>query len=251
MCTLSFSPNRSGYSAAMNRDELLTRPASLPPQFRSHENVQLLYPTEPSGGAWIACNGSGNLLALLNWNDLSAPPLVTKSISRGTLIPKLIVQPDAASTNAHLRRIALTSIFPFRLIGIFQASHNLSEWRWDGTSLEQFSLPWARKHWFSSSLSDASAEQHRGRFCGSIPVSKTENSHWLRDLHRSHFPEPGPFSICVHRPDAATVSYTEICAANDSVSLNYLQGHPCSKDAFDFSGSIHLNEPRLAQSRPI
>ena len=31
---------------------------------------------------------------------------------------------------------------------------------------------------------------------------------WLRRLHRSHLPERGPFSICMHRSDAATVSYT-------------------------------------------
>ena len=41
---------------------------------------------------------------------------------------------------------------------------------------------------------------------------------WMRRLHRSHVPAPGPFSICVHREDARTVSYTEIEAASGAVS---------------------------------
>jgi hypothetical protein len=241
MCTLSFNPNPTGYSAAMNRDELLARPASLPPVIRAYQGVQTIYPTEPSGGAWIACNNFGNLLALLNWNDSPQPPTSEVQISRGTLIPRLILNPDAASTHAQIFGLDLTNVFPFRLVGIFQHDRFKSEWRWNGSALEQLSFPWARKHWFSSSLSDASAEKQRGALCNSVPA-ETGKSDWLRELHRSHFPEPGPFSICVHRPDAATVSYTEVHIADGRVSMNYLHGHPCSRNEFDFSDRIPFLE---------
>jgi hypothetical protein len=249
MCTLSFNPTSPGYSVAMNRDELLTRPISLPPRIRQIENTLAIYPAEPSGGTWIACNSFGNLLAILNWNEVPVLQTPANKISRGILIPQLLVYPNSESVNSALLRLDLSSVLPFRLIGIFLKNWDLAEWRWNGTSLKQLSFPWARKHWFSSSLSDSSAEKQRGDYCNSISAL-SENNQWLRNLHRSHFPERGPFSICVHRPDAATVSYTEVHVSRARASMNYLQGHPCSKVAFDFSGELPLTESRSAPAHP-
>src|SRR5436305_622975 len=49
----------------------------------------------------------------------------------------------------------------------------------------------------------------------------------LRGLHRSHLPERGPFSICMHRTNAATVSYTEVTVENRNVTMRYKPGPPC------------------------
>ena len=69
MCTLTFVPTTDGYLVAMNRDELRIRPVARAPRIHTRNGVEALYPTEPSGGTWIASNRYGNLLALLNWND--------------------------------------------------------------------------------------------------------------------------------------------------------------------------------------
>jgi hypothetical protein len=37
----------------------------------------------------------------------------------------------------------------------------------------------------------------------------------------------GSFSICVHRPDAATVSYTEASFNGGNLSMRYHAGYPC------------------------
>ncbi len=50
---------------------------------------------------------------------------------------------------------------------------------------------------------------------------------WLRRLHRCHAPESGPFSTCMHRSDAATVSYTEIAVSGRRVRMQYHAGAPC------------------------
>jgi hypothetical protein len=50
----------------------------------------------------------------------------------------------------------------------------------------------------------------------------------LRRLHRSHSPEAGPFSTCMHRSDAATVSYTEITAFSRKARLRYHAAAPCN-----------------------
>ena len=119
MCTLTFVPSVGGYLAGMNRDELLTRPAALPPEIHEREAMKLVYPREPSGGTWIACNSHGNLLALLNCNEIDPTSLGEKRTTRGSVIPELILATNASSTDARLDRLSLEGVFPFRLIGAF------------------------------------------------------------------------------------------------------------------------------------
>src|SRR5215472_6977646 len=165
MCTLTLVPTVDGYFAGMNRDELLTRPSALPPEIYGREGMKVVYPREPSGGTWIACNSSGNLLALLNWNEIGSASLGEKRKTRGLVILELIREVSSSSTNSCLKRLNLDGVFPFRLIGVFQNERKLVEWRWDGIGIQQLGRAWVRKHWFSSSLSDASATAERSRVC--------------------------------------------------------------------------------------
>jgi hypothetical protein len=233
MCTLSIIPSEQGYLAGMNRDELLQRPSALPPATFHRKGTAALYPREPSGGTWIACNGQGNLLALLNWNELDARALGEKSRTRGCVIPQLIYEAESSSTDFRLSQMDLRGIFPFRLIGAFPEERAFIEWRWDGIRAARLNYPWKRRHWFSSSLSDRAAAAERGRVCEAAALDPAVgNATWLRSLHRSHEPQPGSYSLCVHRVDAATVSYTEVNCGRSSISVKYLSGSPCLTDNF-------------------
>jgi transport and Golgi organization protein 2 len=243
MCTLTFVPAEDGYLVGMNRDELLTRPVALPPKVVERSGIEMVYPREPSGGTWIACNGYGNLLAVLNWNGNEFRNLGEKRKTRGLVVPKLAGELDSLATDSNFRRMNLHGMFPFRLIGIFRSEKVANEWLWDGTAKQFLRLPWARKHWFSSSLSDSLAEKERGRTCETAAVEPEAGSNdWLRRLHRSHVPGPGPFSICVHRQDAATASYTEVRCSASLISMGYLDGNPCLKDGFDELASLALKD---------
>lgn len=250
MCTLTFVPTDDGYLAGMNRDELLSRPPALSPLTHKQEGMEIAYPQEPSGGTWIACNSRGNLLALLNWNEIDTRPLGEKRKTRGFVIPELILEPDSPMTDSHVERLSLDGVFPFRLIGTFRTEKALIEWQWDGDRKRKLKYPWARKHWFSSSLSDECAAKERGRICETSASKGTAlDEGWLRSLHRSHEPALGPFSICVHRADAATVSYTEVKCSRSSISMNYLSGNACLKAAFDEAANLNLSEPEPALNR--
>lgn len=226
MCTLSFVPTENGYCAAMNRDEHLERETALPPRLLRGGNLMAIYPQEASGGTWIASNECGITLALLNWNL----PLrgMDRRRSRGCLIPQLIVNRDSVDLEEALNSLRLDGLPPFRLVGIIPREQELREWQWNTTCLEQTSFSWHARHWFSSGLSDQLAGQYRGEACqrawedtgaGSLP--------WLRRLHQSHFSRQGPFSICVHRPEAGTVSYSEIIHDHTRLTFRYSAGHPC------------------------
>jgi len=253
MCTLTFAPMEDGYLVGMNRDELFTRPVALPPKLSERSGIEMVYPREPSGGTWIACNGNGNLLALLNWNGGESPYSGEKRKTRGLVIPELIDLPDLSTTDSHFQQMNLDDLFPFRLVGVFRSERVVNEWRWDGTAKQSLRLSWARKHWFSSSLSDSLAEKERGRACKVAAGEPAAGSNgWLRRLHRSHVPGPGPFSVCVHRQDAATVSYTEVRCGGTQISMDYLDGNPCLKNGFDELVSLalkglllHSNLPKL------
>ncbi len=248
MCTLTFVPTVDGYLAGMNRDELLTRPAALPPQIHEHTGMTLVYPEEPSGGTWVGCNSHGNLLALLNWNEIDPSSLGAKRKTRGLVIPDLILEENSSSTGSHLKCLTLEGVFPFRLIGIFRSEKKVIGWRWDGSHIQQLEWPWACKHWFSSSLSDEGAATERGRVCEAASLDPAAGrASWVRRLHRSHDPKPGPYSVCVHRQDAATVSYTEVECGRTSISMKYLSGSPCLKDNFDELTSMNLSDSQPAR----
>jgi len=171
------------------------------PSLPGISNATAVYPTESLGGTWVAVNAYGQLFALLNGYSTDPRTLTQKQRSRGEIIPQMIFDSDFRAAAPILVSSRLAGILPFRLIGIDPTHRAINEWRWDG---------WTRKHWFSSSLSDVQAEEYR---CATCTVAASERDpegpDWLRDLHRSHRPFSGPYSICVHRPDAVTVSYTE------------------------------------------
>jgi len=224
MCTLSFIPHTNGYAVGMNRDELRSRPRSLAPMYFGCNGVTAVYPSETSGGTWIAANAYGQLFALLNWDSADAGTLGAKLRSRGEIIPQLIFVPDFRAAASILVPPRLAGILPFRLIGIDPTHRAINEWRWDG---------WTRKHWFSSSLSDVQAAQYRRATCiMAASVGDPEGADWLPGLHRSHRPFSGPYSICVHRPEAVTVSYTDVLVNSRLISMRYIAGSPCESAPF-------------------
>ncbi len=225
MCTLSFSPGRDDYIVAMNRDELLTRGIAEPPAIRSHQGVNIIYPLDVSGGTWIAVNGGGATWALLNW-DIGAR--ASKERSRGEVVLQVAGMRTLVDADAGISGTALLGVDPFRLIGISAQDRQVLEWRWSGADIETIKHPWERHHWFSSGKSDELAAEHRGQvFTAAAQDSDVGTLNWLRRIHSSHKPDRGAYSVCVHREDAATVSYTEVQVLPNTVKMSYRAGSPC------------------------
>ena len=88
---------------------------------------------------------------------------------------------------------------------------------------------WESRHWFSSSLSDDRAENLRGPTCRDAQSESDAGSvPWLRRLHASHGGGPGPFSLCVHREDVKTLSYSEVMVTPEHVQMGHFRGSPCT-----------------------
>jgi hypothetical protein len=227
MCTVTFIARRNGYALGMNRDEKLTRPAGLPPRRMQIIGRTILAPSEPSGGAWIGVNDTGVTLALVNWYSILTR-VTGNAFSRGEVVKASLSADSPAAVVTILQDQPLSRVNPFRLIGIFPTDCAVIEWRWNLKRLERLDHPWRTNTWISSGFDEPGAQQARGKvFRKSLRDRSAGKVDWLRRLHRSHRPECGPYSTCMHRSDAATVSCTEITVARQKATMNYIPGPPC------------------------
>jgi hypothetical protein len=230
MCTLSVITRDNGYLLAMNRDEKIARGAGESPEIQDLNGTTAIYPSDGAGGTWIAANEYGISLALLNWNDVVRRPLdIRKARSRGGIIPGIASSSRMAESQAAFGVSDLERIQPFRLVAILPSEQTIGEWRWDAERLTFQAQGWHSRHWFSSSLSDRQAESLRGAACHNAQnESDTGSAPWLRRLHASHARGPGPFSLCVHRNDVRTLSYSEVVVTPGHVQMGHFRGSPCT-----------------------
>ena len=227
MCTVTFIARKRGYCLGMNRDEKLTRRTGLPPRKRLINGRAVVAPSEPGGGTWIALNDSGATLALVNWYSVKAC-VVGETVSRGNVVDSVAAATSPGLTDEAFARLPLHQINPFRLIGIFPATGEIFEWRWNLKRIVLSRHRWEAQQWISSGYDESIAQRERGK---TFETASRQHSagglDWLRRLHRSHSPEKGPFSTCMHRDDAATVSYTEVNVSLRRATMRYVVGAPC------------------------
>ncbi len=234
MCTLSVITGADNYLLAMNRDEKIARGAGEQAAIHQLNGIRTIYPSEAAGGTWIAVNEYGVALGLLNWNDVVRARPHGKTRSRGQIIPALCSASGMAELHAGLSSLALEGIMPFRLVGVVPSEKAIGIWRWDSVQLTFQSHGWHAGHWFSSSLSDREAERMRGMACRDAQHELDAGSApWLRRLHASHSGGPGPFSLCVHREDVKTLSYSEVVVTQEIVQMGHFRGSPCTMGRID------------------
>jgi hypothetical protein len=227
MCTVSFIARQRGYQLAMNRDEQLTRVQGLPPRILPTNGRQVICPSEPGGGTWIAVNDAGVSFALINWYSVPARAQ-KKPVSRGGIVTSVSGQILPRSASTILTGLPLKQTNPFRLIGVFPATKEVVEWSWDLKRLARKNHPWQAQQFISSGFDEPKAQLVRGQiFRQALRLKSAGTLDWLRRLHRSHAPACGPFSTCMHRTDAATVSYTEITVSSSKAKMSYHAGAPC------------------------
>jgi Transport and Golgi organisation 2 len=250
MCTISFIPKENGFYLGMNRDESRSRPKALPPEIRTTSTGFSIYPSEPGGGTWIGMNDSGLCLALINWYKVPART-AGRIVTRGIIVRELLSVQTAKRLFGLLRELPLEAMPPFRLISVSFREPLVKEYRWDQTRLRRVDHLWAANHWFSSGLDQQMAENVRAEVCRQAwKQSDAGSLGWLRRLHRSHLPDR--FSICMHRKDALTVSYTEIAVCDAVATMRYHSGPLCANDGHSFARTFLFcrNAKRLMNHRP-
>jgi hypothetical protein len=227
VCTLSWTPLPGGYALAMNRDERPTRARGLPPVRSVVRDVPVLMPTDPdAGGTWVSVNGIGLSLALLNrYGESPRDPGATFT-SRGLLIREMACFGNPSEVESDLKRRPLERYRPFTLV-VMARGGRPQVFDWNGLRLAGSLVRRPGLVRASSGSDQAEAERVRG---GLVRTAAAEQggltAATLERLHRSHFPEKGAISICMHRQEANTVSLSLITVNENDISIFYVDGPP-------------------------
>jgi hypothetical protein len=234
MCTLSWIAERDGYQILFNRDEQRSREPARPPELYVRDGVRFVAPRDgASGGTWIAADDAGLCLCVLNGSDPSgsAPRAGGAAAweTRGRLPFELIGATDADEAVERLARIALERFRPF-FLAAFDAAGGAALARWNGQTLARVpdALSPHRPLVSSSYSSEEVRSCRRATFerLARVLAHRTPVERHLA-FHRSHEPERGARSPCMHRDDATTVSFTRVEVGSGCVRMHYVPHAPC------------------------
>lgn len=230
MCTMSWLREGGGYHVFFNRDERRTREPAEGPSMRTSGPVALLAPRDgTAGGSWLATNEFGLTVALLNGYlgaDSASGPPTGEWTSRGHLVMELAAARDVDSLVERLAATDLSTYRSFHLVALDDHGERLAHWT-DGR-LTRDDPAGIRPPLVSSSFRfdevTASRVAHYRETLASAGASPLAAS---LAYHRSHLPERGAYSPCMHRDDARTVSFTWIRVDERFVRMRYSPDAPC------------------------
>ena len=225
MCTATWIISNNGYELFFNRDELKTRLTAVPPIMAVVNRIRYISPVDAdAGGTWIAVNEFGFAACLLNYyrqNAGGVDPI--QPVSRGHIIYLALSSRTADQALERLGEEDLNRYRPFSLL-LFTPGTWPMRLRWKGSGdpeiAETPSMPQSSSSFQTESVVSARKQLQMQQY------SASESSTLLR-YHRSHEPEKGPFSVCMHREDAETQSFSHISVNPRRVGFSYTPGSPC------------------------
>ncbi|MDX1388388.1 MAG: NRDE family protein [Acidobacteriota bacterium] len=246
MCTVAFIPDADGgYILGHNRDELRARARGLPPARFERCGMSFLAPRDPDGGGtWIGVNASRMTLCLLNAAERDPTRLPAEPRSRGLLLWDVLPLGSADGVDARLEetRKRLAGIRAFHMVAALPGARGGEavsvHWTWDGERLARERREGATMY-VSSSYDQTAVEHERGKAWERLGADHRRPDEpalvrWLA----SEGETPGPFTVCMERPNAMTVSRTLVIASAGGVEMRYLDGPPCDRAAREWTAKL-------------
>lgn len=221
MCTVSIVPRTTGLRLVCNRDERLARPVADPPRLRRVADARVIWPRDPaSGGTWIGANDRGIALALLNRNPVSRPARSRGTVSRGTIIPRLLRFREFSSVVASAGALPAGQYEPFTLLvlreRLLAVIANVNGHM--TTTSTEVSRPLV---FTSSSLGDHLVDAPRRALFDSLVAQSIAPLAGQTLFHRHQWPGHREISVLMSRADAATVSRTTLDLTKTTISMRY------------------------------
>ncbi|MFN8424375.1 MAG: NRDE family protein [Anaerolineae bacterium] len=243
MCTVTWLDGPSGYALWFNRDERPARLPELPPARAESSGVPYIAPRDSvAGGSWLAVNAHGVTVGLLNHYAADAARAGSAGdemkTSRGLLVLSLMACESVGAVVDGLAGAGAAAFRPFELIAL-DAAGDRALATWDGTALSVIRGRAVRPPISSSGFDTAAVVAARtatygrlvgaaGSAAGAPLADRPPTLARLEAFHRSHVPEPGAYSVCMHRPDARTISLTLVTVDADAVAMRHGPGSACT-----------------------
>lgn len=227
MCTASWLPTGAGYVLCFNRDESRSRLPGRPPSHHTTNGLRVIAPTDGNhGGSWIGVNDAGLAVALANRYQVPSPPAPKERISRGLLVMELLGKRSLAELAGGLSAGRPESFEPFTLVAL-ERDAPAHLWSWDGATLRDWCVGEPGLLIASSAANQDAAAAARRETFASARADGPLDAGMLARLHASHRPARGPLSICMHREEASTVSFTIVTVEPRRATLAHANGPPC------------------------
>ncbi len=230
MCTVSWLREEHVYTLFCNRDELRTRKPAGGARLGVLRGINFMAPVDGDhGGSWIGVNEMGVTLCLLNrYGD----PQIRNNgefVSRGLLLTDLLDCRGVEEVKQRLSSRQLEEFRPFTLVTLGVAEPAL-EFDWYGGELVSAAYAEENMPIVSSSFRDQAVGAGRKMTFADLLIGAGQvNVSMLEKFHRSHTPEAGPYSVCMHRVDAQTVSLSRITVGPESIVFDYHPDSPCKE----------------------
>lgn len=243
MCTVSWIHQDDGYHLLCNRDERHTRKPALPPRVHERSDVRFIAPIDGDhGGSWIGVNQFGLSLCLLNrYQDREQSAAESKK-SRGLLLAGLMDAPSRAEVHNSVFETDLSRFKPFTLVALEPQKKALLV-HWTGRECVSDMNGDGAMPLTSSSYDPVGAGESRMRCFERLVSGTGKTAELLFRFHASHEPVRGPYSTCMHRDDARTVSFSWIRVAGGKIEFCSHPESPCSlwPDAGRVSTAIEMS----------
>lgn len=232
MCTVSWLVKKDMYEVFFNRDEKRARKPARPPVVSTTKRTRIVAPRDGNfGGTWLGTNNYGITIGLLNHYGPKTRRFGATT-SRGHLVLDLLMRTSAPEIQTRLTQRFLSQFRPSRLF-IISFESGVQCYTWDGDALTRSDNAEKEIPLTSSSYdSMAVAQTRKETFKDYLSLSGKLNAHTLLKFHRSHEPQKGAFSVCMHRSDARTVSFSRITVRKSGVRkgqalFQYSAAPPC------------------------
>lgn len=227
MCTVTVVRSGDTLRLACNRDERRERPHAHPPFVTRAGELFVLTPQDPvARGTWIAANGAGLVLAVLNADDgrRPAPPART---SRGLIIPSLVHCASLDEVVYEAGAIPHGDFAPFTLLAadaqdVIELTVTRGEWDAHVHALTEPRL------FTSSSLGHAIVEGPRRLLFEQMFATPWDLEAQQDAYHVHRWRDRPAVSVHMSRPDACTVSTAIVEVTPRQVRMTY---HPANDAA--------------------
>jgi hypothetical protein len=223
MCTVTWFHQPGGYQLFANRDEKRTRLAAEVPIERERDGIRFVAPVDGDfGGTWIATNERGLSLCLVNGPG-EAPE---GGRSRGFVVLDWITATSLGELREAITHYDLGAVSGFTLVAL-EANRPSMIVRWNGLRCSITEDGDRFMPLVSSSFDPVGVENSRRAQFARMTEGSSQIGSFLA-FHRSHLPHRGPYSTCMHRDDAYTVSFTWVTVTPSEAAMYYAAGPPCS-----------------------
>lgn len=219
MCTVTWWRGPDRYEVFFNRDEQHRRPPAIPPREQVAAGVRYLAPIDPQGGGtWLAVNDRGVTGCLLNYYEREAAATPAEPVSRGLLLMGLLHHSSALALATDAAARASDRYAPFLLLAFDEQDTCMV--RWDGSRAATSRLADADRPVSTSSFDTESVIACRRAAFARVTLGQP-SPETLRRYHLSVDERGGPWSVCLTRRDAQTVSISRVQVARDVVTFTY------------------------------